>query len=131
MAGTDLALSTMRSRQSTLSSLCAWLVKRESLTENPVAKLDRPRYERTPPKQVPGAELMDALITAAKRRKRPRDIAIFLILRYTGMRRESVASLRLRHLDHDWGLRGCLHQGREDPRHPAPLGRHEIPADLR
>jgi integrase len=49
---------------------------------------------------------MDALITAGKRRKRPRDIAIFLILRYTGMRRESVASLRLRHLDADWGLRG-------------------------
>src|SRR5690349_6913745 len=27
MAGADLALSTMRVRQSTLSSLCAWLVK--------------------------------------------------------------------------------------------------------
>jgi site-specific recombinase XerC len=81
MAAADLALSTMRARQSTLSSLCAWLVKRESLAENPVAKLDRPRYERTAPRQVPGAELMDTLITAAKRRKRPRDIAIFLILR--------------------------------------------------
>jgi len=43
MAETDLALSTMRSRQSTLSSFCTWLVKRESLTENPAAKLDRPR----------------------------------------------------------------------------------------
>ncbi len=116
MAEADLALSTMRSRQSTLSSLCAWLVKRDGLTENPVAKLDRPRYERTPPRQVPGAELMDALITAAKRRQRPRDIAIFLILRYTGMRRESVASLR---------------QGRQDPRHPPALGHHEVPADLR
>jgi hypothetical protein len=30
---------------------------------------------------VPGAELMDALIAAAKRRKRACDIAIFLILR--------------------------------------------------
>ena len=88
MAEDDLALSTMRSRQSTLSSLCAWLVKRESLADNPVARLDRPRYERTPPKQVPGAELMDALIAAAKQRKRPRDIAMFLILRYTGMRRD-------------------------------------------
>src|SRR6059036_3293276 len=29
MAGADLALSTMRVRQSTLSSFCAWLVKRD------------------------------------------------------------------------------------------------------
>jgi site-specific recombinase XerD len=120
MAEADLALSTLRSRQSTLSSLCAWLVKRESLAENPVAKLDRPRYERTPPRQVPGADLMDALITAAKRRKRPRDIAIFLILRYTGMRRESVASLRLRHLDSDWGLRGVYTKGGKTRDIPLP-----------
>ena len=31
MAGTDWALSTMRVRQSTLSSFCAWLVKRDFL----------------------------------------------------------------------------------------------------
>jgi site-specific recombinase XerC len=79
MAAADLALSTMRSRQSTLSSFCSWLVKRERLAENPVAKLDRPRYERTPPRQVPGAEVMDALVEAAKQRKRPRDLALFLI----------------------------------------------------
>jgi integrase/recombinase XerC len=120
MAETDLALSTMRSRQSTLSSLCAWLVKRESLTENPVAKLDRPRYERTPPKQVPGAELMDALVAAARARKRPRDVAIFLIIRYTGMRRESVASLRVRHLDADWGLRGVYVKGGKTRDIPVP-----------
>jgi site-specific recombinase XerD len=120
MAEADLALSTMRSRQSTLSSLCSWLIKRESLAENPVARLDRPRYERTPPKQVPGTELMDALITAAKRRKRPRDIAIFLILRYTGMRRESVASLRMRHLDSDWGLRGVYTKGGKTRDIPLP-----------
>ena len=46
---------------------------------------------------------MDALIEAAKRRGRPRDLAIFLVLRYTGMRRGSVASLRVRHLDDGWG----------------------------
>jgi integrase len=74
---------------------------------------------------------MDALITAAKRRKRPRDIAIFLILRDTGMRRESVASLRMRHLDSEWGLRGVYTKGGKDPRHPAPLGHHEFPPDLR
>jgi integrase/recombinase XerC len=110
----------MRSRQSTLSSFCSWLVKRESLTENPVAKLDRPRYERMPPKQVPGPELMDALIGAAKQRKRPRDIAMFLILRYTGMRRESVASLRVRHLDAGWGLRGVHVKGGKTRDIPLP-----------
>jgi len=120
MADADLALSTMRSRQSTLSSFCSWLVKRESLAENPVAKLDRPRYERTPPKQVPGAELMDALVEAAKQRKRPRDTAIFLILRYTGMRRESVASLRVRHLYPDWGLRGVHVKGGKTRDIPLP-----------
>jgi site-specific recombinase XerD len=32
-------------------------------------------------------------------------VAIFLILRYSGMRRESVATLQARHLDALWGLR--------------------------
>ena len=120
MAQADLALSTMRSRQSTLSSFCSWLVKRECVRENPVAKLDRPRYERTAPKQVPGAALMDALVAAAKQRRRPRDMAIFLIIRYTGMRRESVASLRVRHLDADWGLRGVHVKGGKTRDIPVP-----------
>src|SRR5262249_6015039 len=37
----NLALSTMRARQSTLSSFCAWLVKRGLLNSNPVAEMDR------------------------------------------------------------------------------------------
>ena len=41
-----------------------------------------------------------------KQRRRPRDVATFLILRSTGMRRESVATLQVRHLDGGWGLRG-------------------------
>ena len=52
---------------------------------------------RTPtraPPAVPGPAIMDALIEAAKRRARLRDLAIFLLLRFTGMRRGSVASLR-------------------------------------
>src|SRR5437870_10364397 len=102
MAGADLALSTMRVRQSTLSSFCAWLVKRDGLAANPVAKLERPPHHREPPKQIPGASIMDALVEAAKARRRPRDVAIFLILRYTGMRRESVATLRVQHLDGTW-----------------------------
>ena len=111
MAASDLALSTMRTRQATLSSLCAWLVKREILTTNPVARMDRPPHRSEPPAQVPSGALMDALIEAARRRQRPRDMAIFLILRYTGMRRESVATLRVRHLDETWGLRGVLVKG--------------------
>ena len=42
----DLALGTMRVRQSTLSSLCAFLVKRGYLDTNPVARLDRPPHRR-------------------------------------------------------------------------------------
>ncbi len=111
MAGADLALSTMRVRQSVVSSFCAWLVKREVLAANPVARLERPPHHREPPKQIPGSSIMDALVEAAKARRRPRDVAIFLILRYTGMRRESVATLQVHHLDGAWGLRGVRVKG--------------------
>src|SRR2546425_2243380 len=120
MAGADLALSTMRVRQSTLSSFCAWLVKREMLTANPVTKLERPPHHREPPKQIPGASIMDALVEAATARRRPRDVAIFLILRYTGMRRESVATLRVHHLDGTWGLRGVRVKGGKTRDIPLP-----------
>lgn len=66
MAAADLALATMRARQSTLSSFCAWLVKRGPLVANPVARMDRPRHRREAPRQVPGSAIMDALIEAAK-----------------------------------------------------------------
>jgi integrase/recombinase XerC len=120
MAGADLALSTMRVRQSTLSSFCAWLVKRDVLAANPVAKLQRPPHHREPPKQVPGSSIMDALVNAAKARQRPRDVAIFLILRYTGMRRESVATLRVAHLDGTWGLCGVRVKGGKTRDIPLP-----------
>jgi hypothetical protein len=42
---------------------------------------------REPPRQVPGSSIMDALVEAAKQRRRPRDVAIFLILRYTAEQR--------------------------------------------
>ncbi len=120
MAATDLALSTMRVRQSVVSSFCAWLVKREVLTANPVARLERPPHHREPPKQVPGLSIMDALVKAAKTRRRPRDVAIFLILRYTGMRRESVATLALSHIDGTWGLRGVRVKGGKTRDIPLP-----------
>jgi hypothetical protein len=65
--------------------------------------------------QVPGTAIMDALVEAAKTRRRPRDVAIFLIQRYTGMRREFVATLRVQHLDETCGLRGSQGEGRQDP----------------
>jgi site-specific recombinase XerD len=120
MASADLALSTMRARQSTLSSLCAWLVKRAVLSTNPVAQLDRPPHRREAPKQVPGSAVMDALIQAIKERRRPRDLAIFLILRYTGMRRDSVATLRVRNLDPEWGLRNVCVKGGKTRDIPLP-----------
>jgi len=120
MAAADLALSTMRVRQSTVSSFCAWLVKRQVLAANPVAQLERPPHHTEPPKQVPGAAIMDALVEAAKARRRPRDVAVFLILRYTGMRRESVATLRVQHLDGVWGLRGVRVKGGKTRDIPLP-----------
>lgn len=120
MAATDLALSTMRARQSALSSFCAWLVKRSILAANPVSRLDRPPHRREIPKQVPGSDLMDALVQAAKQRNRPRDVALFLILKYTGMRRESVATLQVRHLDGTWGLRSVLVKGGKTRDIPLP-----------
>src|SRR5438876_9327185 len=120
MAASDLALSTMRVRQSTLSSFCAWLVKREVLAANPVARLERPPHHQEPPKQVPGSSIMDALVEAAKTRGRPRDVAIFSILRFTGNRRESVATLQVRHLDGTWGLRGVRVKGGKTRDMPLP-----------
>jgi len=120
MGASDLALSTMRSRQSALSSFCGWLVKRGVLAANPVARLDRPPHRREVPRQVPGPSIMDALVDAAKQRRRPRDVAIFLILRYSGMRPESVASLQVRHLDGGWGLRSVRVKGGKTRDIPLP-----------
>lgn len=120
MAAADLALSTMRVRQSTLSSLCAFLVKRGYLDTNPVARLDRPPHRREAPRQVPGPAIMDSLIKAARERQRPRDVAVFLILRYSGMRRESVATLRVRNLDRGWGLRNVPVKGGKTRDIPLP-----------
>lgn len=120
MAASDLALSTMRVRQSTLSSLCAWLVKRGHLETNPVARLDRPPHRREAPRQVPGPAIMDSLIKTARERQRPRDVAVFLILRYSGMRRESVATLRVRNLGSGWGLRNVPVKGGKSRDIPLP-----------
>src|SRR5713101_5732214 len=120
MAGANLALETLRVRQSVLSSFCAWLVKRQVLPSNPVARLDRPPHRREAPTQVPGPPIMDALVQAARQRSRPRDVALFLILRYTGMRRESVATLQVRHLDATWGLRGVRVKGGKTRDIPVP-----------
>src|SRR2546425_7764042 len=120
MAASDLAVSTIRVRQCTMSSFCAFLVKRQLVAANPVSLLDRPPHHREPPKQVPGSAIMDALVDAAKQRRRPRDVAIFLILRYTGMRRESVATLCVRHLDPEWGLRGVRVKGGKTRDIPLP-----------
>jgi site-specific recombinase XerD len=120
MAAADLALATLRARQSTLSSFCAWLVKRGPLVANPVAQMDRSPHRREAPRQVPGSAIMDALIEAAKQRKRMRDLALFLILRYTGMRRESVATLRVRNIDGHWGLRNVAVKGGKTRDIPLP-----------
>ncbi len=98
MASHGLATTTMRVRQSTVSSFCMWLVKRDLLATNPVDKLDRPKLQPATPGGVPNATLMDTLVEAVIKRGRPRDIAMFLVLRYTGMRRESVATLQVKHL---------------------------------
>lgn len=121
MAASDLALSTMRCRQSVVSSFCTWLTKRRVLITNPVAQLDRPPHLREAPKQVPGPAIMDALIQATRDRGRRRDLAVFLVLRYTGMRRESVATLKVRHLDPEWGLREVRVKGGKSRDIPLPM----------
>lgn len=119
MAGLDLSINTLRCRQASVSSFCNWLVKRQVLPTNPVAQMDRPPHQRVVP-AVPGPDLMDALVRAAKERGRARDVAIFLLLRYTGMRREAVATLRVGHLDGEWGLRGVLNKGQKVQDIPVP-----------
>jgi integrase/recombinase XerC len=120
MAASDLAVSTMRVRQSALSSLCSRLVKRGVLGTNPVAKLDRPPHRREPPRQVPGPQIMDQLVKVARERRRPRDLALILILRFTDMRRQSVAELCVRNLYAEWGLRGVVVKGGKTRDIPLP-----------
>jgi len=95
------------------------LVKREILPANPVVQIDRPARQDVLP-AVPGSAIMDALIEAARRRGRPRDLAIFHVMRFTGLRRGSVAPLRVRHLDPDWGLRGVRVKGGKQQDVPLP-----------
>ena len=111
MAGADLAISTIRTRQCVLSSFCTWLVKRGVLKSNSVATLDRPPHREEPPRQVPGSELMNNLIRTVIEYRQPRDLAVFLILRYSGLRREAVASLRAGQVDVAWGLRNVKEKG--------------------
>lgn len=92
----------------------------EIIPTNPVTGMDRPPHRVEPPKQVPATRLMYELIETAQRRQRPRDVAIFLILRYTGMRPESVATLQARHLDGLWGLRGVRVKGGKTRDIPLP-----------
>jgi site-specific recombinase XerD len=63
---------------------------------------------------------MDTLVEAARARGQPRDLAIFLLLRFTGMRRGTVAGLRVRHLDDEWGLRGVRVKGGKTQDIPLP-----------
>ena len=120
MAARGLARGTMRVRQSAVSSFCIWLVKRDLLPTNPIEKVDRPKVDRKLPRGVPESTLMDALVAAARRRGRPRDIAMFLILRYTGMRRDSVATLMVKHLDASGWLRGVRVKGGATADIPVP-----------
>src|SRR5215831_13124709 len=120
MAASDLGPNTLRCRMATLSSFCTWLVKRQLLDANPVAPIDRPPRHEEPP-AVPGPGIMDALIEAARQRGRPRDLAIFLLMRFTGMRRGSVAGLRVRNLDTGWGLRNVRLKGGKRQDIPLPI----------
>jgi site-specific recombinase XerD len=63
---------------------------------------------------------MDQLLRAARDRKRHRDLAIFAIMRYTGMRRGSVARLYVRNLYGDWGLRNVPVKGGKSRDIPLP-----------
>ncbi len=119
MAGSNLALETLRSRQASVSSFCKWLVKRQVLPTNPVDQMERPPHRRSVP-AVPGPDIMDDLVRAVIERGHARDVAIFLLLRYTGMRREAVASLRVGHLEGEWGLRGVLNKGQKMQDIPVP-----------
>src|SRR5215813_3837590 len=63
---------------------------------------------------------MDALVQAARQRRRPRDVTLFLIFRCSGMRRQSVATLQERHLDVEWRLRGVRVKGGQTRDIPLP-----------
>ena len=61
-------------------------------------------------------------VRATRERRRARDVAIFLVLRYTGMRLDSVATLRVRNLAPRLGLRGVVVKGGKTRDIPLPTG---------
>ncbi len=128
MAAADLSINTLRLRQAVVSSLCNWLVKRNLLSLNPITRMDRPPRNWNPP-AVPSASTMDALIEAAQQRGRRRDVAVFLLLRFTGMRRGSIATLRVGQLERDWGLRGVHVKGGKVRDIPVPAAVMQYLAD--
>src|SRR5262245_22078187 len=77
MAAHDLNRSRILIRQSALSSLCNLLVHGGALPANPVAKFDRHPHLKEPLRQVPGPEIMDRLVKAARDRRRSRDLVFF------------------------------------------------------
>ena len=52
MAASNLSINTLRCRQAAVSSFCNWLVKRNVLPGNPVAKMDRPPRQWTPARRA-------------------------------------------------------------------------------
>ena len=103
MAAKDLSVSSMRTRQSTLSSFCTWLVKREVLTgqsgfwHGSSATSDR-TAEAGPDAGLDGCADRGGAKTATAA-----GYCHFLILRFTGMRRASVATLQSQALGCDCG----------------------------
>lgn len=121
-----LSANTIRTRLATVSSFCDWLAKRGVLPVNPITKVERPPRHRGARPGVPATSLMDSFVAAAIERGKLRDAVLFSLLRYSGMRRGSVVSLRIRNLDDGWGLRDVPMKGGKTRDIPLPKAVNDL-----
>lgn len=89
-----------------IKSFCTFLVKRGYLPENPFNSIERPKLQKRLPEfldEDESRELMRAVIGHKRfyKTQRVRDISIFALFIFTGIRRKELLNLKLKDLNLD------------------------------
>jgi integrase/recombinase XerD len=98
-----------------------WLAQEGSIPENPAARLEPPRFWKTLPKVLDGADVERLLSAPDPAEPRgARDAAMLEVLYATGLRASELVGLRLGDLRLDAGYLSCIGKGSKE--RVVPLG---------
>jgi len=100
----DWSAQTIRNRLICLNSFFKWLIDQEYISENPVAKIPRPKVPKRIPRHLTKEQAMELLEWAQNypydyKFDRTRAVAIIATFLYTGIRREELRNLQMHHVD--------------------------------